>query len=69
MANTASIGIHITPQQINDAVRRMKRSERTAFVEDLIAAASPDYLDSIREAREDYKKGRVYTHNEVFKRK
>ena len=36
------------------------------FLEDLLAAASHDYVKSIREAREDLKKGRLFTHDQVF---
>lgn len=36
------------------------------FLEDLLAATSSSYLKSIREARADYKKNRVFTHAEVF---
>lgn len=36
------------------------------FFEDLLALASPSYVKSIKEAREDYRKGRVFTHTEVF---
>lgn len=36
------------------------------YFEDLLALASPNYIKSIQEAREDYKQGRVYTHQEVF---
>jgi PHD/YefM family antitoxin component YafN of YafNO toxin-antitoxin module len=46
----------------------MKRQEREAFLEDLLAATSPEYLESIREARRDYKSGRVKSHAEVFNR-
>jgi PHD/YefM family antitoxin component YafN of YafNO toxin-antitoxin module len=34
--------------------------------EDLLALANKDYLKSIKEARNDYKKGRVKTFEEVF---
>lgn len=34
--------------------------------EDLLALSSPKYLKSIKKAREDYKKGRVKTFEEVF---
>ncbi len=34
--------------------------------EDLLAAASPEYRKSIREARRDYREGRLLTHAEVF---
>jgi prevent-host-death family protein len=36
------------------------------FFEDLLALSSPSYLKSIKEAREDYKKGRLFSHKEVF---
>lgn len=44
---------------------------RTAIInidllEDLLALGNKKYLDEIREAREDYKKGKVYTFEEVF---
>jgi PHD/YefM family antitoxin component YafN of YafNO toxin-antitoxin module len=42
------------------------KREREAFLEDLLAATSPAYLESIREARADYKRGRVKPHEEVF---
>jgi hypothetical protein len=44
----------------------MKKSGRRAFVEDLLAANSPKYLASIREAREDYRQGRILSHKQVF---
>jgi len=37
-----------------------------SFFEDLLALSSPRYLKSIKKSREDYKKGRFYTHEEVF---
>lgn len=36
------------------------------FFEDLLALTSPKYIKSIKEARKDIKKGRVYTHEEAF---
>jgi hypothetical protein len=47
-------------------VKKMKKTERDGFLEDLLAATSPEYLKSIREARADYKAGRIYSHDEVF---
>lgn len=69
MSRELSIEVNLTQRQIIEAVMRMKKGERSSFVEDLLAAASPDYLKSIEEAREDYKKGRVYSHDDVFKTK
>ena len=60
------IEIRIKPQEIIEAVRKMKKEEREDFVEDLLASVSPDYLESIKQAREDYKAGRVKSHDETF---
>ena len=38
------------------------------LLEDILAAAGRKYVAGIREARADYKKGRVFTHKEVFGR-
>ena len=46
--------------------KKMKKTERDGFLEELLAATSPQYLRSIREARADYKNGRVHSHDEVF---
>jgi len=34
--------------------------------EDLLASSSASFKESIKEAREDYKKGRVFSHKEIF---
>lgn len=61
-----TIKMEVRPDEIIEAVKRMNKKERDTFLEDLIASTSPDYLESIKEAREDYKKGRLKTHEEVF---
>jgi hypothetical protein len=62
-----AIRMEIRPEEIIEAVKKMKKKERSAFLEDLLAATSPEYLESIQEARADYKDGRVQTHEEVFR--
>lgn len=57
-----------SPAVIISAVQRMKKSERDEFLEDLLAAASPDFLASIREARTLYASGRTRSHEELFGR-
>lgn len=61
-----TLKINITPEEIIAAVREMKKGDREAFLEDLLASTSPEYLESIKEARGDYKARRVKTHKEVF---
>lgn len=40
---------------------------RQDFIEDLQAAISPSYIKTIKEARAEYKTGKVLSHKEVFK--
>jgi hypothetical protein len=63
MINT--LRVNLTQKELIAAVKAMKKKEREALLEDLLAATSPEYLTSIREARADYKAGRVKTHEEV----
>ncbi len=58
--------VPISSDDIIDAVKKMKKNERDAFIEDLLAVTSPDYLQSIKEARAEYKKGRTKSHKELF---
>ena len=61
-----TVKIQVKPEEIIEAVKSMEKRKREAFLEDLIAATSPEYLGSIRDARADYKAKRVKTHGEVF---
>jgi len=61
-----TIKVEIKHEEIIGAVRRMRKRERDAFVEELLASTSPEYLESVKEARMDYRAGRVKRHAEVF---
>jgi hypothetical protein len=61
-----ALKVNINPEEIIEAVKEMKKNERKAFLENILAATSPEYLESITEAREDYRAGRVRTHKDVF---
>ena len=63
-----SLKIEVSPEAIVRAVKHLKKAAQRTFLEDLIAATSPEYLQSIREARRDYKAGRVKSHADVFGR-
>jgi hypothetical protein len=60
--------VKLEAKEVIAAVARMKRNGREAFLEELLASTSPEYLVSIREARKQYKAGKVKTHKEVFGR-
>jgi hypothetical protein len=60
------VKVPISSDNIIDAVKKMKKYEREAFIEDLLAVTSPDYLQSIKDARSEYKTGRTKSHKELF---
>jgi hypothetical protein len=60
------VKMEIQPEVIISAVQKMAKKERDSFLEDLLAVTSPDYLKSIKEARAEYRAGRVRGHEEVF---
>ena len=62
-----AIKVNVSREEIIIAVKSMKKKDREAFLEDLLAATSLEYFESIREARADFKAGRVKTHEEIFR--
>ena len=63
---STDVQISLSQKDIINAVKKMKKKDRESFLEDLLAATSPEYLKSIREARADYKAGQTMSHKEVF---
>jgi hypothetical protein len=61
-----AVKVPISSGEIIEAVKKMKKREREAFIEDLLAMTSPEYLQSIKEARADYKAGKTKAHKELF---
>lgn len=61
-----AIKVNLSPQEIIGAVKSMNKKDRENFLEELLAATSPEYLESIKDARADHSSGRVKTHDEVF---
>lgn len=43
--------MEVSPQEIINAVKRMRKLGREAFLEDLLASTSPEYLESIKRLR------------------
>jgi hypothetical protein len=61
------VEVGISLGELVGALRAMGEEDREWFLENLLAATSPEYLESIREAREDYREGRVIEAEELFK--
>ena len=58
--------VPVSTDEIIEAVKKMKKADREAFIEDLLAIASPEYLQSVKEARAEYKAGKTKSHKEIF---
>jgi hypothetical protein len=61
----AEIKLGLSVKDLVAALNKLSAEDRELFIENLLAATSPDYLKSIREAREDYRAGRVLTDDEL----
>ena len=61
-----AVKVPVSADEIIGAVKKMKKRDRDAFIEDLLAMTSPEYLRSVKEARADYKAGRIKTHKDIF---
>lgn len=55
---TGALRMEVSPQETIRAVKRMRKLEREAFLEDLLASTSPEYLESIKEARGNTRPGK-----------
>jgi hypothetical protein len=60
------VKIGLSVKDLISAIRQLDEEDREFLIENLLAATSPDYLGSIEEAREEYRKGQVLSHEEVF---
>jgi len=58
--------VELTFYDIVNALKHLNPKERQDFIEDLQAATNPSYIKTIKEARAEYKAGKVLSHKEVF---
>ncbi len=49
------------------ALQQLSDEDREFFIENLLAATSPEYLESIDEARRDYEEGKTIPYEKLFK--
>jgi len=49
------------------ALQQLSDEDREFFIENLLAATSPEYLGSIDEARRDYREGKTIPYEKLFK--
>ena len=53
-----TVRMEVKSEEIIEAVKKMKKEARHTFLKELLASTSPEYLESIREARKHYKRGK-----------
>ncbi|MCK5720887.1 MAG: hypothetical protein KAH84_13200 [Thiomargarita sp.] len=58
--------IQISSEQIINAVKILDKEQQENLIEDLLAIISPQYLKSIKEARNNYQQGKIHSHEDVF---
>ncbi len=56
----------LTIDELKNLISNIVHETMEDFLEDLKALSSKEYINSIKEAREDYKAGDVKDFNEVF---
>lgn len=66
--NKVEIKIELSATDLISAIKQLSQEDSEFLIENLVAAVSPEYLESIKEAREDYKEGRIVSHAELFKK-
>lgn len=62
------VKIGLSVKELISAINQLDEEDREFLIENLLAATSPAYLRSIEEAREDYRQGRVLSHEGVFRK-
>ena len=61
------VKIALSIKDLVAALQELSDEDREFFIENLLAATSPEYLKNIGEARRDYKEGRVVPYGGLFK--
>jgi hypothetical protein len=62
------INMGLSLSDLIEAIKALKPEDRELLIESILAATSPEYLESVRQARQEYKDGKVFTFDEVFKK-
>jgi len=56
----------LTVDELKDLISKTVQEAMEDYLEDIKALSSKDYINSIKEAREDYKAGDYKNYNETF---
>jgi hypothetical protein len=62
------VKVDLSVKDLITALRGLDDEDREFFIENLLAATSPEYLKSISQARKDYKEGKTIPFEKAFKK-
>ncbi len=63
------INMGLSLSDLIKAINALKPQDKELLIESILAATSPEYLESIKQARQEYRDGKTLTFDEVFKAK
>jgi len=66
-SSEVEVKIGFSVADLATALQQLSDEDREFFIENLLAATSPEYLESIDEARRDYREGKTISYEKLFK--
>jgi hypothetical protein len=66
-SSEVEVKIGFSVADLATALRQLSDEDREFFIENLLAATSPEYLESIDQARRDYREGKTIPYEKLFK--
>jgi hypothetical protein len=66
-SSDVKVKIDFSVADLAAALQQLSDEDREFFIENLLAATNPEYLESIDEARRDYREGKTIPYEKLFK--
>jgi hypothetical protein len=66
-SSEVEVKIGFSVAELAAALQQLSDEDREFFIENLLAATSPEYLESVKQARRDYREGKTIPYEELFK--
>jgi len=66
-SSEVEVKIGFSVADLATALRQLSDEDREFFIENLLAATSPEYLESIDQARRDYREGKTIPYEKLLK--
>ena len=66
-SSEVEVKIGFSVADLATALQQLSDEDREFFIENLLAATSPEYLESIDQARRDYREGKTIPYEKLFR--